>query len=92
MDILELKNTVIKPNEKLSGKKKKAQWMARQQNGGYTEGKKSVKRMTGQHKLPNPSKREKRDRKVQFTCYTRLCYKFLPGIRSLGFQGLCLGR
>lgn len=63
MDILELKNTVIKPNEKLSGKKKKAQWMARQQNGGYTEGKKSVKRMTGQHKLPNPSKREKRDRK-----------------------------
>lgn len=37
--------------------------MAQQQNGGHTEGKKSVKWMTEQYKLPNLSKREKRDRK-----------------------------
>lgn len=48
--------------------------MAQQQNGGHKEGKKSVKWMTEQYKLPNPSKREKRDRKDEQS-HRDLCTK-----------------
>lgn len=48
--------------------------MAQQQNGGHKEGKKSVKWMTEQYKLPNLSKREKRDRKDEQS-HRDLCTK-----------------